>query len=625
MAKKTYEKYLEKSDEVSVKEAAPKKKHATDKSYLQYLADEEENVQNQRDAITKDTMRLGAHGASFGFSDEIAGAMSPDYEKGRDEYRKEIEGSRERLPYAGPVIEGMGSAATTALIPGLRAGHWATETGLSALQAYGENTEPENLDKDIAVSMGISGAANATGSVVKKMFDPPETILANSVGARGINYRKGETYIGDELSDDFADRLKDPAALAKRLDGIGFFGMGKKKFEKGKFVRDGLLNSFDAPTLEGQMSRVDYGLDSLKTENDNFLKGKRIPVSKVKAALQQAAADFIPAGEDYAKRADVAQQLVDNGWQDLMLSGALKPGDTSIDATAVEKVLKSNWQKKVAASYDSGKAVSDITNEGVVARRKFSTAIDKLVDSYGGDQYAKNNDMMRDLLTVRNLIHNKSSMQRGYSGSGARLTSAKHFMDSLLENTVYSHGADLARARVGQGMRTPIGKAASVGLSRIPVEAESSLYTDQTPPPVEVIENDPDHPMNQQGKGRMPQSVPNIPEQFIRTPLPRTTEGLMKNKNFVLGKVAQMMPEMFEAVQDTYEHEPEMLGEIAQVLSMKMPHLFERDKYNRFDGRILSEQDKAKAIKDTLLNSNISSIEQAKIITKLNKEGLYDG
>src|SRR4051812_36111848 len=114
MGSKAYEKYIDK-DEVSTKAAAPaapKKKHATDKSYLQYLSDEEENVQNQRDSITKDTARLGAHGATFGFSDEIAGAMSPDYEKGRDEYRKEIEGSRDRLPYAGPVIEGMGSAAT---------------------------------------------------------------------------------------------------------------------------------------------------------------------------------------------------------------------------------------------------------------------------------------------------------------------------------------------------------------------------------------------------------------------------------------------------------------------------------------------------------------------------------
>jgi hypothetical protein len=125
-------------------------------------------------------------------------------------------------------------------------------------------------------------------------------------------------------------------------------------------------------------------------------------------------------------------------------------------------------------------------------------------------------------------------------------------------------------------------------------------------------------------KGRMPQSVPNIPEQFIRTPLPRNTEGLLKNKNFVLGKVAQMMPEMLEGVKDVMENNPENLPELAQVLAMKMPHVFEKDKYNRFDGRILSEKDKQVAIKDTLLNESLGAIEQARIITRLNKEGLYD-
>jgi hypothetical protein len=124
-------------------------------------------------------------------------------------------------------------------------------------------------------------------------------------------------------------------------------------------------------------------------------------------------------------------------------------------------------------------------------------------------------------------------------------------------------------------------------------------------------------------RGRMPQSVPNIPEELIRTPLPRSTQSLMEKKSFVLAKVAQMMPEMYEAVSDTYKHEPERLGEIAQVLSMKAPHLFERDKYNRYDGRILSEKDKAQAIKDTLLRKDISSVQQSKIITRLNQTGEF--
>ena len=98
----------------------------------------------------------------------------------------------------------------------------------------------------------------------------------------------------------------------------------------------------------------------------------------------------------------------------------------------------------------------------------------------------------------------------------------------------------------------------------------------------------------------------------------------MQNQKFVMAKVAQMAPEMFDAVKDAYENNPESIGEIAQVLSMKMPHFFEKDKYNRFDGRILSEKDKNMAIKDTMNNPKMSSIEKGKVITRLNKEGLYD-
>jgi len=91
-----------------------------------------------------------------------------------------------------------------------------------------------------------------------------------------------------------------------------------------------------------------------------------------------------------------------------------------------------------------------------------------------------------------------------------------------------------------------------------------------------------------------------------------------------LAKIAQMMPEMYDAVKDVFEHNPESLGELAQVISMKMPHVFAKDKYNRFDGRIVGEADKQKAIKDTLLKEELNSIEQAKIITKLNKTGEFD-
>lgn len=601
---KAYEKYLQK-DSVDTKQAAPKKE---EKSYLKYIPDEMVNPEAIHDDIVKDTLLLGAQGASFGYLDEMAGAISPNYVEGRDAVRKKVEGARERLPIVGPVVEAGGSVATSLAIPPLRGGHWAKELGLAAIEGYGENTDPENVVSDIGFSVGTSGAANVVGGIAKKVFDPPEDILANAAGARGINYRKGEAFVGADSADEYADRLKDPAGLAARLDKIGFFGMGRKNFKNGQYVREGgLTDALEPVSLESMMSRVQAGVSHLGDQNQQILKGKKIPLVKLKAALDQAANDFLPAGEDFVKRSAMAKELSDNAIQDLVLSGKVKPGDVAVDAAAVED-LKRKWQKTVASSYDSGKAVSEITNVGVEARRKFSTALDKLVDSVDKTgQYAKNNDAMRDLLTVEKLIHDKASRQRGYSMGGPRLTNMSQLWHSLLENTVAHPQADLMRARIGQGMRTKTGQAATLGISRIPMEGVNSTI-DQTP----------------STEGRMPQSIKNIPEELIRTPLPRTTDGLMKNKPFVLAKVAQMMPDMFEAVKDVYENNPESLPELAQVIAMKMPHVFEKDKYNRFDGRILSEQDKQKAIKDTLLNTKISTIEQARIITKLNKEGLYD-
>ena len=593
-------------DEVKTSQSAKKPKFDKNKPFVSYIADAEEEIQQRNDSITKDAGNLFVHGASLGWSDEIAGALSDDYEKGRDERRVSIAQSKEKLPYVGPVIEGAGSTATTMLIPGARAGKLLTEVGVGIAEGLGENTDPDRMLEDAAWSAGINTAANLGGDLLKKTVNPPEDIMANSAGARGINYRKGEVYVGEDSADEFADRLKDPAGLAARLNKLGFFGMGNKIFKNGKYVRNGGLEDAVTPvSLESMMERVQHGVSYLGDVNKKLLTGKRIPTAKVKATLDQAAMDFLPAGEDYARREQLARELSETAFQDPVLGGKAKLGDLYLDAAAVEDI-KRKWQKTVKASYDSGKAVSEITNTGVEARRKFATALDKLVDQYGGAEYAKNNDIMRDLYAVETLIHDKASRQRGYSGSGARLTTGDHLKESILGNTIYHPQADMFRARTGEFLRTKPGQAVEGTMRRTPME-----FFNNTIP-------------QQQENNRTPQSVPNLPEAFIRTPLPRSTSELMQKKNFVLGKVAQMMPEMLEAVQDAYEHEPERIGEIAQVLSMKMPHLFERDKYNRFDGRILSEKDKQKAIKDTLLRKDISSIEQAKIITRLNQEGLYD-
>lgn len=544
-----------------------------------------------------DLALLGAQGATLGFMDEGAGAIEAlqggDYTKGRDEARDSIQAARDRRGLLGDVAETAGSMVTSVAVPSLRGGTFIKELGVAALQGAGEAPEmkdvPSQAGKSALVSAGsqavVKGAAN-------KMFGQPDEILARTAGARGINFRDG-------TSD-----MKDPAEVAKRLDSIGFFKMGDRVFDPSSktFVlnsvpQNGKLEGFLKPqSLDTLLERAEKSTMLLGQQNAQLLKGKKIPVRDVDDVLVDTAFDFIPDGADVASRANAATDLVTEIVRDLRARGAIKNG--FIDASEVQKV-KQYLQQKVQKSYKN-QAMSDITNEGVEARRMYATKLDKLLDQYGGKEYAKNNDLMHDIFLQKEMIHNKASRQKGYGVESPALTRPK--WTDKIQDAFDTPMVGVGRARMGQALETPAGAASMDALNRLPVE---------------VINN------RQQNSGRSPQSA-NLPEQLIRTPLPRTTTGLMENKNFVLSKIAQMAPDMLEAVKDTYENDPEMLGQLAPIIAQKMPHFFERDKYNRFDGRIMNEADKQKAIKDTLGDSRLSTIEQAKIITRLNKEGLYD-
>lgn len=342
-------------------------------------------------------------------------------------------------------------------------------------------------------------------------------------------------------------------------------------------------------------------------------------MDKLATTLREAVMDFVPDGYDFAARTKQAENIVGTILNDLKMQQKIKRFDTGglssmptvpggrrvtdrtnmyVDAVDVEKIKKQLYDE-VKQTFAQGKSANDLS-VGPEFQRKFSAKIDKLMDSIGGEKYRVNNDIMSDLLTQNETIFNKIARESGYGVEGPRLTMGSQFINGIKDMTVNNVPAGVGMARIGQIPETATGQVMRNYVERLPTEAVNS-------------------------RGRSPQSVPNIPEQFIRTPLPRTTSELMKNKKFVLGKVAQMAPDMFEGVKDVFDHDPERLPELAQVLAMKMPHMFARDKYNRFDGRILSEQDKQRAIKDTLSNSDLNSIQQAEIITKLNKDGLYDG
>jgi hypothetical protein len=120
--------------------------------------------------------------------------------------------------------------------------------------------------------------------------------------------------------------------------------------------------------------------------------------------------------------------------------------------------------------------------------------------------------------------------------------------------------------------------------------------------------------------GRTPQS---IPEEIMRTPLPRSSEDLLGKADFVRAKAAQQAPEMYDYVNDLLTNSPENIKEIMPALVQAAPHLFEQDKYDRVDGIIYNPEKKEYARNDIMKNDDLSHSEKMLMINQINKTGEY--
>lgn len=616
-------------DEVKTKQPGSKKPRFNPEKPFDIMVDSlsaQDELEKYQEDRYPDLALLAAHGASQDFLDEGAGAIGAmtggDYKTERNKFRAKIADSRERTGIAGDAAELIGNVGVT-MLPGARIASTAgKEIALSALQGAGAADELEDVPGQSLKSAAVSGATQLLGKGVEKLFfNEPDKILARTMGARNNDFLKGRGGVNS------------PDEVANHLDKLGFFRQGEVVFDplSKKFIpnptKSRLENFFKPKSLESLHDRAKIAMTAIKTRKDALLKGKKIPSEDLSKAIDSGLAEFAQ-GYDVAQRTEIGNALKEQLFEDLASLGHvvkkpqtphIGPGYNNysnmvVDAKGLDS-YKGYLGDEVHKSFEKRLRDVGLNDEAIMKLRK---KMDDVLDLHGGADYADLNDISHKLNLTAEDAWQKIARESATGVEKPTLTRGSIWDRAV--DMVNPAAVGVGRARIGKNMDSVPVEAIRKGFKRAPVEI---LNNNQAP--VEVIENDPGHPMSTPQKGRMPQSVPNIPEQFIRTPLPRTTEGLMKNKNFVLGKVAQMMPDMFEAVQDTYEHDPEMLGQIAQVLAMKMPHIFERDKYNRFDGRILSEKDKQMAIKDTLLKNDLSSIEQAKIITRLNKEGLYDG
>jgi hypothetical protein len=109
----------------------------------------------------------------------------------------------------------------------------------------------------------------------------------------------------------------------------------------------------------------------------------------------------------------------------------------------------------------------------------------------------------------------------------------------------------------------------------------------------------------------------------MRTPLPRSSQELLNNKELVLNKLALTHPEHVDMVNEMLTHQPEALDDSGKLLVNMVPELFQHDAYNRFNGKISDPMMKAKANADLIKDDNLSNTEKALRSNRLNKTGEF--
>jgi hypothetical protein len=121
--------------------------------------------------------------------------------------------------------------------------------------------------------------------------------------------------------------------------------------------------------------------------------------------------------------------------------------------------------------------------------------------------------------------------------------------------------------------------------------------------------------------GRSPQSINFTPKELINYRLPRTTQGILENKDKVLAKLVQngLDDNTIDTIAQALNGDPEDVANLMPQLSQQFGYIFEKSKYKVFDGKFIDPNDKARAADDISKRDDLNSIQRAKMISKINK------
>lgn len=589
------------------------------------------SLDTQKDVaeFVKDMGIFLGQGVLHGSGEELLAAgktksffSGPEYERERDILKKQLEEKREKYPYVGALAEATGATAATMATPFAKAYPVAAELLSSVLQGAGEANTLEDVPREAAKSAAISSGMMAGGKLLKEaVFDDPTKIMTRSIGVRSKDVKGNPN----------ANVIKS----VKRLEDAGFFKQGEVGISPGKFKFErsakNLMGLFKPQTLDSLLERAEKNISVLKSRNENLLKGKKIPSIELQRSLMRGVEEFTydPLGVDVEARYNLAKEIQDVFLKDLKDKTGWKMGQP-IPALDVEQAKRALDNYLGDPAFEKKATDLGINAESMM---KFRTKLDDLLDlqKVGGDEYRKNNDLMHDLINVRDIIRSKEA--RDYLDTGSGQIDLRSIPTKMLE-AISPTWADIGRADISKMSETPMGKFVGQTLRQLPVQKFTQTVGNMPEGGMPQEENLVMEAPQKRGYDfsgakpafRTPQGF-SEPDQIMTKDLPRNSEDWVKNKEFVLQKLAasQVTPELIDAAFEAMNRRHGDLKSIIGRIALERPEIFIPSKYNMVDGVILDPNERAKAADDMSKRDDVGSIQKAKIIRELNKTGKWVG
>ena len=619
-------------------------------------ADETDAEFDPRDTLhetMQDTAFGAGQGATFNFLDEGYGAVKSaigdgSYEQNRDEARNAYAEAKQRTPVGTFVGEVGGAVLSPAnkLLAGGQGVRGLVQGGLEGgLQSYGATDKEKFKDQVIETGLGI-GVGVGTGAIsnfmTKTFSKSPTAMRAEVLGVKAKDYEVS----GPADRKKIVERIKDTGMLKNRkmeydVDKMQFTGKSKSKFtldELEKNTEERLYSrAADATTKLQDKKIADFGqiLDNtFVTANELNIMADAIADEYIKRGLSKGPIDRLKAAGKIAE--NIKEQLIING---------TSPTGTSFSLSDLDSV-KRMAQEDVK---NFSKSLSELGDNEELARITARNLKNLVETKVGNPKFKDINSAQHDFLSIKgDLLDRIKSLElasptresyghtgmldrviEGASGSSqGRLNAAtmkenynKYLPESIRAVLPYASeevpGALLRQKFQGNSMN---GNWRGEGEGDyIPTENQQP----QAPAGFERPKALPSSSYNM-FPNLAPKSTMITPKQMINYRIPRTTQGILDNKEMVMGKLIQnnVPEELLNTIAQALDTDSDDVANIAPLIVAQFPNIFEKSKYQVFDG-IIAASERPKAADAIAKREDMNSIQRAKAIDGINKSGKF--